>query len=364
MEINVRKILFLLFAAVMLSGTAYAQAASAVVVSSCGTPPVTYAAGQTYPQTQDTTGKLCNNTAVTVSTISGTVTANQGSAGASPWPVQQASTAFVYSAANSTTAQLAANATFTGTIETIINQQTLSLLLVSDQPGTLTVYQYIDAAGTQVASTWTFPISAGVGFSRALTINGNYLNLTFKNTGASTTTTLAINTYYGTLPATTQLGNGPIALNEMAGVSLGAPSAYGTSPGAVQVQGVNAFVTGVASTYPTGAVPITASATGTTLATTATLAGTSGKTTYLCGLSIRANATAAATGNATVTGTITGTLNFTQWTAPLASGLGITEPNIGSQCIPASAVNTGIAVISAAPGSGGTVSVTAWGYQL
>ena len=67
---------------------------------------------------------------------------------------------------------------------------------------------------------------------------------------------------------------------------------------------------------------------------------------------------------ATVTGTITGTLNFTQWTAPLASGIGITEPPIGPACIPASAVNTGIAVISAAPGSGGTVSVTAWGYQL
>lgn len=114
---------------------------------------------------------------------------------------------------------------------------------------------------------------------------------------------------------------------------------------------------------PAGATAITASATGTTAATTATLAGVAGKTTYLQGFSIRANATAAATGNATVTGTVTGTLNFTQWTAPLASGIGITEPNLGS-AIPASAANTGIAVISAAPGSGGVVSVTAWGYQL
>lgn len=112
------------------------------------------------------------------------------------------------------------------------------------------------------------------------------------------------------------------------------------------------------------ATPITASATGTTAATTATLAAVAGKTTYLCGFSIRANATAAATGNATVTGTITGTLNFTQWTAPLASGIGITEPPIGAECIAASAANQAIAVISAAPGAGGTVSVTAWGYQL
>jgi hypothetical protein len=119
----------------------------------------------------------------------------------------------------------------------------------------------------------------------------------------------------------------------------------------------------VISGFPNGAVPITASATGTTAATTATLAAATSKTTYLCGFSIRANATAAATGNSTVTGTVTGTLNFTQFTAPLASGIGVTEPAI-SRCIPGSAANTAIAVVSAAPGSGGVVSVTAWGYQL
>src|SRR5262249_45931103 len=57
--------------------------------------------------------------------------------------------------------------------------------------------------------------------------------------------------------------------------------------------------------YPDGATPYTASATGTTGATTATLTGGASVTTYICGLSIRSNATAAATGNATVTGTIT-----------------------------------------------------------
>jgi hypothetical protein len=117
------------------------------------------------------------------------------------------------------------------------------------------------------------------------------------------------------------------------------------------------------SQYPGTAVPYTASATGTTTATTATLAGAASVTTYICGFSIRANATAAATGNATVTGTITGTLNYTQWTAPLASGLGVVE-QIFTPCVPASATNTSIAVVSAAPGAGGVVSVTAWGYKL
>lgn len=118
-----------------------------------------------------------------------------------------------------------------------------------------------------------------------------------------------------------------------------------------------------ASINPAGSTPITASTTGTTAATTATLAANATLHTYICWLSIRANATAAATGNATVTGTVTGTLNFTQWTAPLASGLGVTEM-VFNPCIISSAVNTAIAVVSAAPGSGGTVSVSAGGYQL
>lgn len=110
-----------------------------------------------------------------------------------------------------------------------------------------------------------------------------------------------------------------------------------------------------------GATPISASAVGTTGATTATLAAVTGKTTFLCGLSIRANATAAATGDATVTGLLGGTMHFTQWTAPLASGVGVTEPNL-TVCLPASAQGVAIAVVSAAPGSGGTISVSAWGY--
>lgn len=129
------------------------------------------------------------------------------------------------------------------------------------------------------------------------------------------------------------------------------------------VDGAGNLLGTTAGSYPTGATPITSSATGTTLATVATLAAAVGKTTHLVGFSIRANATAAATGNATVVGTITGTLNFTQWTAPLASGIGIVEPNISAP-IPASATNTAIVVTSAAAGAGGVVSVSAWGYQI
>jgi hypothetical protein len=136
-----------------------------------------------------------------------------------------------------------------------------------------------------------------------------------------------------------------------------------TNTGAAVPAGTNLIGNVGTGVYPAGSTPITASATGTTGATTATLAANASLHTYVCGFSIRANATAAATNNATVTGTITGTLNYTQWTAPLASGLGVTE-QIFSPCVISSAINTGIAVISGAPGSGGVVSVTAWGFQL
>jgi len=115
--------------------------------------------------------------------------------------------------------------------------------------------------------------------------------------------------------------------------------------------------------YPAGAVAITASATGTTGATTATLAGTSGKTTYICGYSIRANATAATTVTNTITGVITATLSSIMWVSAAATGLGVDE-QIFSPCIPASATNTSIAIISGAPGTGGNVSSKGWGYQL
>ena len=120
---------------------------------------------------------------------------------------------------------------------------------------------------------------------------------------------------------------------------------------------------GQISQYPTGATAITASATGTTGATTATLAGTGGKTTFICGYSIRANATAATTVTNTITGTITATLSSIMWVAPAASGIGVDEM-VFSPCIPASATNTGIAIVSGAPGTGGTVSSKGWGYQL
>jgi hypothetical protein len=133
--------------------------------------------------------------------------------------------------------------------------------------------------------------------------------------------------------------------------------------GAALAQAPNPGASGPAtgSGYPTGGIPITASATGTTAATTATLAALTGRLTYICGFSINSTATAAAAGNATVTNTVGGTLNFEMGTG-LSPAVAITTQAF-TPCIPANAQNTAIAVVSAAPGTGGVISVTAYGYQ-
>lgn len=144
-----------------------------------------------------------------------------------------------------------------------------------------------------------------------------------------------------------------------AATPIWASGATGVDP-VIDVNG-NICTSAVADTYM-ASTQVTASTTGTTAATAAALAATTGVTNYICGFSMRSNATAVATGNATVVGTISATMNFTHWTAALASNIGITTQTF-FPCIPASAVNTAITVTSPAPGAGGTVAVTVWGYR-
>lgn len=141
------------------------------------------------------------------------------------------------------------------------------------------------------------------------------------------------------------------------------------SPGIITL-GPSAIASSVpvipSSQYPGNAAaaanPITASAIGTTGATTATLAGVASKTTFICGFTITSDATAALAGTATVTGTVTGTMSYIQNVGG-ATAAGILSQSF-APCIPASAANTGIAINSVAAGTGGNTAVTAWGYQL
>jgi len=143
--------------------------------------------------------------------------------GANGLLMAQGATNFFVSTANSSTAQLAAAATFNGTIESVLSAPYASIIIDTDQTGTLVVKQYItSSAATQIINT-TFNIPAkasGSCFGRSFPINGNFFSISYTNTGGSATTTLNINVAYGNIDATTQLLNLPTSLNEVNGSAL------------------------------------------------------------------------------------------------------------------------------------------------
>src|SRR6516164_11194415 len=110
------------------------------------------------------------------------------------------------------------------------------------------------------------------------------------------------------------------------------------------------------SQYPAGAIPITGNANGTTGAVVGTLAGTAGKTTYICGFTVSAIGGAATVGPITVAGLVGSSQVYqapVNGTAP--------APTVASfsftPCIAASAVNTPITVTTTANGTATAVDV-------
>ncbi|MDE3022474.1 MAG: hypothetical protein KGI54_11515 [Pseudomonadota bacterium] len=140
-----------------------------------------------------------------------------------PLPISLAASTFVFSTVNTSTAQLAAGAKFTGGIEAIPNQPAISLLMTSDQPMTVLVRQFIDAGGVYAVpnlTTMPTPVPAGTGTSFSVPANGNYCQIVVQNVGSATTTTFNLNTAYGNIDASTQLGNRQTAINEIGGVAV------------------------------------------------------------------------------------------------------------------------------------------------
>jgi hypothetical protein len=98
---------------------------------------------------------------------------------------------------------------------------------------------------------------------------------------------------------------------------------------------------------------------------TATLSGTTGKVTYICGFAITSSgSTAAAVVNATVNFVAGGTLTFPY--ATVAGAALANQPLVVafSPCLSATAPNTAVAVSMPSLGAGNTnTAVNAWGYQ-
>jgi hypothetical protein len=104
---------------------------------------------------------------------------------------------------------------------------------------------------------------------------------------------------------------------------------------------------------------ITGNASGTTGAVVGTLAGVSGKTTYICGFNVSAIGGTAAVGPITIAGLITSSMVY-QLTSSLT---GVSVGQTFTPCIPASAANTAITITTTADGTASAVNVNSWGYQ-
>ncbi len=129
-------------------------------------------------------------------------------------------TNFTQSVGNSSSSQLAASATFPGAIESGLGHPNLVISIRCDQPFTLTIKQYSDLAGNIAYPDIVYTRLANVGYNDTVTLAGSYFKITLQNTGASTTTNLFLETWLGILPVaqnSTNLGNAPIAINEVGG---------------------------------------------------------------------------------------------------------------------------------------------------
>ena len=108
-----------------------------------------------------------------------------------------------------------------------------------------------------------------------------------------------------------------------------------------------------------GAIEIQGNGTGTTGAVVGTLAGVSGKVTYICGFSVSAIGGTATVGPITIANLVTASQVYQLASSASGSTLAVTF----SPCIPASAANQSITTTTTADGTATAVDVNSWGYQ-
>jgi hypothetical protein len=137
-----------------------------------------------------------------------------------------------------------------------------------------------------------------------------------------------------------------------------------TAPGSSECDPVNStnglpVILQQDSALPTGATQIQGNATGTTSAVVGTLAGVSGKTTYICGFSVSALGGTASVGPITIANLVTASQVYQLASSASGTTLAVTfQP-----CLPANATNTAITVTTTADGTATAVDVNATGYQ-
>lgn len=118
---------------------------------------------------------------------------------------------------NSSTANLASSAVFTGAADTITGFGVATVSFFADQPCTIQVQQSQNGTNWDIADTYS--VSASTGDSRAFQLYSTYLRLVVQNTGAGSTTVLRLQTTvmgnFGAFPrALTTQGNFKVSLQE------------------------------------------------------------------------------------------------------------------------------------------------------
>jgi len=182
-------------------------------------------------------------------------------------------TNFTVSTNNSTVVQLAASATFTGVIENAFNAPSVSVLLACDQPGILTFNQYITTSAGTICNSVSYPTpatTAGNCFTQSWVVNGNDVNFTFKNTGASTTTTLNLNVAYGNILPATSLLNLPVAIREINGkaLNIGQQASANSLPVVLSTDGPGSSASSPVYVSGSGSSPVITGFTAMTVGTT------------------------------------------------------------------------------------------------
>lgn len=96
------------------------------------------------------------------------------------------------STVNSSTANLASAATFTGTAEDMLGYASVQVNFKADQAATIQVQQSTDSTNWDISDSYT--VSANTGDSRAFKANARYVRVLVTNNGGSTTTVLRLQT--------------------------------------------------------------------------------------------------------------------------------------------------------------------------
>lgn len=100
----------------------------------------------------------------------------------------------VTSTTNSSTANLASGASFTGTAELVINSASTQIAIFADQKVTVQAQQSNDGTNWDTVDSYVVPASTGDG--RTFQITGTYWRTIVTNNGASTTTAFRLQTIY------------------------------------------------------------------------------------------------------------------------------------------------------------------------